>query len=71
MYIGPPQEPTPDQAARRARYQGGYWPDPGHGIYSYNFPFDGPGGYRTPFQPKRLPKDLAALQGSDGQVRHG
>jgi hypothetical protein len=67
MYIGPPQEPTPDQAARRARYQGGYWPDPGHGIYTYNFPFDGPGGYRTAFQPMRLPKDLAALQKAMGK----
>ena len=66
MFIGPPQEPTPDQAARRARYQGGYWPDPGHGIYSYNFPFDGPGGYRTAFQPTRLPKDVAALQKAMG-----
>ena len=67
MYIGPPQDPTPDQAARRARYQGGYWPDPGHGIYTYNFPFDGPGGYTKPFHPQRLPKDLAALQKSMGK----
>ncbi|MCP8939085.1 ethylbenzene dehydrogenase-related protein [Alsobacter sp. SYSU M60028] len=68
MYIGAPQEPTPDQAARRARYQGGYWPDPGHGIYTYNFPFDGPGGYQGPFQPQRLPRDVKAMQAAMGKV---
>ncbi|XBO40480.1 ethylbenzene dehydrogenase-related protein [Alsobacter sp. KACC 23698] len=68
MYIGPPKDPTPDEAARRARYQGGYWPDPGKGIYSYNFPFEGPGGYKGPITPKRLPKDLKAFQAAMGPV---
>lgn len=71
MYIGPIQDPTPDQAARKARYQGGYWPDPGHGIYTYNFPFDGPGGYQKSFEPQRLPKDLKALQKSMGKFDMG
>ena len=71
MYIGPIQDPTPDQAARKARYQGGDWPDPGHGIYTYNFPFDGPGGYQKSFEPQRLPKDLKALQKSMGKFDMG
>ena len=29
QYIGPPRDPTPDEATKLARYQGGYWGDPG------------------------------------------
>jgi cytochrome b561 len=68
MYMGPPRDPTPDEAARRARYQGGYWPDPGKGIYSYNFPFEGPGGYQGRILPKRLPKDPKAFLAAMGRV---
>ena len=29
QYIGPPRDVSADEAAYRARYQGGYWNDPG------------------------------------------
>ncbi|ACL55181.1 ethylbenzene dehydrogenase-related protein [Methylobacterium nodulans] len=67
QYMGPPREPTPDEAAQRARYQGGYWNDPGTTIYSYNFPFEGPGGYAGPVKPKRLPVDAAATMAALGR----
>jgi len=60
QYIGPPREATADEAAKRARYQGGYWNDPGRTFYSYNFGFEGPGGYRGPVLPKRLPRSPEA-----------
>lgn len=66
QYMGPPRDPTPDEAAKRARYQGGYWNDPGTTIYSYNFPFEGPGGYAGPVVPKRLPIDPAATMAALG-----
>ena len=34
QYIGPPRDVSPDEAAYRARYQGGYWNDPGRAYYS-------------------------------------
>jgi ethylbenzene dehydrogenase len=52
--------------AKRARYQGGYWNDPGTSFYSYNFPFEGPGGYAGPIKPKRLPKDYQAVRAAMG-----
>jgi hypothetical protein len=64
MYIGPPREPTPAEVSRVARYQGGYWPDPGTAYYVYNFEALRPSDYREgqPVGIKRLPRDLAALQ---------
>jgi hypothetical protein len=62
QYIGPIRPATADEAAKRARYQGGYWNDAGSSFYSYNFPFEGPGGYAGPVQPKALPRDVAALK---------
>jgi len=67
QYIGPPREPTVDEAAKRARYQGGYWNDPGRAFYSYNFGFEGPGGYAGPVTPKRLPIDPAATMAALGR----
>lgn len=67
QYIGPPREPTADEAAKRARYQGGYWNDPGRTFYSYNFGFEGPGGYTGPITPKRLPTDPAATMAALGR----
>jgi hypothetical protein len=66
QYIGPLREPTPDEAAKRARYQGGYLNDAGPILYQYNFPFEGPGGYRGPVRPKVLPKDIAAMRAALG-----
>lgn len=64
QYIGPPRGPTPDEASRVARYQAGYWGDPGDAYYVYNFEALRPTEYK-PGQPvhiKKLPKDLAAMQ---------
>lgn len=61
MYIGPPRDPTPTEASKVARYQGGYWGDPGNAYYVYNFAALRPEEYTGgPVAIKRLPKDLAA-----------
>jgi hypothetical protein len=46
QYFGPPIEPKPAEVAGTARYQGGYWNDPGSAFYVYNFKGEPPGGYR-------------------------
>jgi cytochrome b subunit of formate dehydrogenase len=56
QYIGPPYEPSKDEAAYMARYQGGYWNDPGKSIYSYNYKFYKK-GYSGPVEVVKLPKD--------------
>jgi hypothetical protein len=66
QYIGPPRPASDDEAAKRARYQGGYWNDAGTVLYQYNFPFEGPGGYRGPVQPRVLPKDVSATTAALG-----
>jgi cytochrome b subunit of formate dehydrogenase len=68
MYIGPPEQPTPDQASKLARYQAGYWGDPGNAYYVYNFEALRPNEYKDgqPVRIKRLPKDLAATVKSMG-----
>jgi cytochrome b subunit of formate dehydrogenase len=68
MYVGPPTEPTPAEAAVKARYQAGYWGDPGKSMYRYNFPFEPPGGYAGPITPMRLPKDYKAVMAGLGKV---
>ncbi len=60
QYFGPPREPTEAEAAGTARYQGGYWNDPGKSFYSYNYKSEPPGGYKGPVKLNRLPKDPAA-----------
>jgi len=71
QYIGPLREPTSNEANRQARYQGGYWNDAGPVLYQYNFPFEGPGGYKGPVQPKALPKDVAAMSAALGHFDLG
>ncbi|MCX7309733.1 MAG: ethylbenzene dehydrogenase-related protein, partial [Afipia sp.] len=69
QYVGPPRGPTPDEASRLARYQAGYWGDPGDAYYVYNFEALRPTEYK-PGQPvhiKKLPKDLAAMQKAMGR----
>jgi cytochrome b subunit of formate dehydrogenase len=56
QYIGPPYEPSKDDAAYMARYQGGYWNDPGKAIYSYNYKFYKK-DYTGPVEVVKLPKD--------------
>jgi cytochrome b subunit of formate dehydrogenase len=62
MYIGVPEQPTPDQASQLARYQAGYWGDPGTAYYTYNFEALRPNEYKDgqAIHIKRLPRDLAA-----------
>jgi hypothetical protein len=57
QYFGPPREPTPAEVAGRARYQAGYWNDPGRAFYSYNYKSEPPGGFRGPVEVLRLPVD--------------
>ncbi len=68
MYMGPPRAPTPDEASQLARYQGGYWGDPGNAYYVYNFEALRPSEYQAgqPVHVKRLPKDLAATEKAMG-----
>lgn len=63
MYIGPPRDPTPDEASKLARYQGGYWGDPGSAYYLYNFMRLRPDEYHpgNPVIIRRLPKDYVAM----------
>jgi hypothetical protein len=68
QYIGPPREPSAAEAVKRARYQGGYWSDPGRAFYTYNFGFEGPGGYAGPVKPKRLPISPAATMRALGPL---
>lgn len=58
QYFGPPRDPTPGEATGKARYQGGYWNDPGRALYSYNYKMDV--GHQGPVQLQRLPKDVSA-----------
>jgi len=68
MYIGPPTEPTPEQASQIARYQGGYWGDPGNAYYVYNFMPLRPDEYHGGAVPIRsLPKDYVATNKAMGR----
>jgi hypothetical protein len=68
-YFGPPREPTPMQAGNAAPYRGGFAPDPGAANYSDNFTMQpGPTGEGVMFVPRRLPRDLAAMQTAMKQV---
>ena len=48
---------TPAEAAGQARYQAGYWNDPGRAFYTYNYKGEPPGGYHGPVEVVRLPID--------------
>lgn len=65
MHFGPPTEPTANEKAGQARYQGGYWGDPGKSMYRYNFPY---GGHDGPVAIPRLPKDWRATVAALGPV---
>lgn len=67
-YIGPPAQPKPEEIAGTSRYKAGYATDPGKAPYSNNFDHQGPGGYREPLTPKRLPASLDQLQERIGAV---
>jgi hypothetical protein len=67
-HFGPPAEPSRDEAAGRTPYKGGFAADPGTASYADNFEPRGPGGYRRPVQPKRLPKDWSSTWSAMGKV---
>jgi hypothetical protein len=68
-YFGPPREPTPMQVSNAAPYRGGFAPDPGAANYSDNFTMQpDPTGEGVMFVPRRLPRNLAAIQAAMGQV---
>jgi hypothetical protein len=58
QYFAEPREMTPAEAAGKARYQAGYWNDPGRAFYSYNYKGQPPGGYRGTVEVVRLPIDV-------------
>jgi cytochrome b subunit of formate dehydrogenase len=66
QYMGPPYDPSKDEAAYKARYQGGYWNDPGRAYYSYNYKFFAK-GYHGPVEVLRLPKDWQKTQAQLGK----
>jgi hypothetical protein len=68
MHIGPPTEPSGAEIAGKARYQAGYWGDPGGSMYRYNFAFEGPDGYKGAVKLTRLPKDWQATVAALGAV---
>lgn len=65
-YFGPPRDATQAEKDGNARYQGGYWNDPGKAYYSYNNNFERK-NERKPVSLRRLPKDLAATQAAMGK----
>ena len=67
QFIGPPYEPSADDKVYKARYQGGYWNDPGRTIYSYNFKFI-PKDYQGPVEVVKLPKDWKKTQDQLGKI---
>jgi Ethylbenzene dehydrogenase/Prokaryotic cytochrome b561 len=56
QYFGPPRDATQAEAAGKARYQAGYWNDPGRAFYSYNYKIEV--GHRGAVQLQKLPKDV-------------
>ena len=67
QYFDVPRDPTPADAAGKARYQAGYWNDPGRAFYSYNYAGEPPGGFRGPVKIQRLPRDLKATVAALGK----
>lgn len=57
QYFGAPRDMTPAEAEGKARYQAGYWNDPGRAFYSYNYKGQPPGGFKGPVEVVRLPID--------------
>jgi cytochrome b subunit of formate dehydrogenase len=73
-HFGPPLDPTPEQVRYLVPYRGGFAPDPGAANYSDNFvgPREAPSEdnpQNNPLvTPRRLPKDLAAMQAAMGEI---
>jgi cytochrome b subunit of formate dehydrogenase len=67
-HFGPPTEPTAAQAKGQQPYKGGYAADPGEASAMENFEPRGPGGYRSPVLPLRLPRHLEATRTAMGRI---
>jgi cytochrome b561 len=67
QYFEAPRETTPAEATGKARYQAGYWNDPGRAFYSYNYPAVPPRTPSGPFKLQRLPKDWKATVAALGK----
>jgi hypothetical protein len=67
QFIGPPYDPSKDEQAYKARYQGGYWNDPGRAFYSYNYKFFDK-NYKGPVEVLKLPKDWKKTQDQLGKI---
>jgi hypothetical protein len=73
-HFGPPLDPTPEQVRYQVPYRGGFAPDPGTPNYSKNFtaapevPSEGNPDSHPLVTPRRLPKDLAAIQAAMGEI---
>jgi hypothetical protein len=68
-HFGGPADPTRAQAEGRARYAGGFAPDPGPLAYRDNFDPEPPGGYLAPVQPRRLPTHPTAMTAAMGRIQ--
>ena len=69
QYFGAPREMTPAEAAGQARYQAGYWNDPGRAFYSYNYKGQPPGGFQRPGRSPAAANRLAENRERARQIR--
>jgi len=71
-HFGPPQDPTPMQAAMVIPYRGGFAPDPGTANYHSNFTVEADksdGTYKSRLiAPLRLPKSIAKTTAAMGDI---
>jgi Ethylbenzene dehydrogenase/Prokaryotic cytochrome b561 len=67
-HFGPPLPPTPQQAKNLVPYKGGFEPDPGTANYSDNFVVDVDADGNRNVTPRRLPKDVAAMNKAMGDI---
>ncbi|MCW5703001.1 MAG: ethylbenzene dehydrogenase-related protein [Bradyrhizobium sp.] len=65
-HFGTPAPPTPQQESHLAPYKGGYAPDPGRANYSDNF--IAAAAADASIVPRRLPRDLAAMNAAMGEI---
>lgn len=67
-HFGPPADPTTEQIEGRSPYRGGFAADPGAVSYADNFEHDEPDAYSKVVNPRRLPKDVAAMSTAMGKI---
>jgi Ethylbenzene dehydrogenase len=67
-HFGPPAQGTKAEFDGTAAYRGGFAPDPGSANYLDNFLPRPPQDYGRAVVPRRLPKDLAAMNAALGRI---